>query len=296
MTTKYCFLHRSFLVFGLTIALWLSSACTAMVPVAVETTGSSDPEVEAQAAPVGYVVTGDAAGITAPEELPTGIVPITFHNTGDTPTIYLMGRLNEGLTFDQFMAGMAESPDAILVLMTLLGGGVFGPGESEITFDLKPGTHVVAAMGEGAPAVVALEVREGENPNTTPAPVGDIVVNLVDFSFVMPDEIKTGPQLWEITNTGTQPHEFNIISVEPGTTLAQLMDMMQAFMNPDGPPAPGVFFWPPVGPGERAWVEVDLAPGTYGMGCFLPDFAAEDMAHAESHLDLGMVRLLTVTE
>ncbi len=286
--------NHTFLVVGLASALWLSSGCATAVPAAVAVPAGAQAAVEA--APAAYVVSGGAAGITAPEVLPTGIVPVTFENTGETPALYVLGRLNKGLTYDDFMAGLAESPDAVFALMTMLGGGAFAPGETQVTFDLKPGTHVVVAFGEGAPAITTLEVRAGATPNTTPAPTADIVVNLVDFAFVMPEQIKTGPQIWEIANTGKQPHEFSISNVEPGTTLPQLLEELKAKANPDGPPALDVFFWPPMGPGERAWVEVNLAPGTYGLGCFLPDFAAQDMAHAAAHFDLGMVRLLTVAE
>jgi hypothetical protein len=54
---------------------------------------------------------------------------------------------------------------------------------------------------------------------------------------------------------------------------------------------------PPISEGERAWLTFDMEPGTYVVGCPLPDMAAL-MAGGEplSHLHHGMYQVITVTE
>ncbi len=45
--------------------------------------------------------------------------------------------------------------------------------------------------------------------------------------------------------------------------------------------------------GERAWVQFDLAPGTYLVSCFIPDVNSDEHA---SHAALGMIQVVTVTD
>lgn len=53
------------------------------------------------------------------------------------------------------------------------------------------------------------------NEGTNPSP-GEIVVevNITDETFQMPDQIESGPVLFEVTNSGTTPHGFAIEGVE----------------------------------------------------------------------------------
>jgi hypothetical protein len=50
--------------------------------------------------------------------------------------------------------------------------------------------------------------------------------------------------------------------------------------------------WGPVSQGERAWATFNLEPGEYTVICGLPDLVGE----GHSHLELGMVRSLTVVQ
>jgi hypothetical protein len=51
--------------------------------------------------------------------------------------------------------------------------------------------------------------------------------------------------------------------------------------------------WSPMSAGERAWVQFDLAPGTYLVSCFIPDVNSDEHA---IHAALGMIQIVTVIE
>ena len=79
-----------------------------------------------------------------------------------------------------------------------------------------------------------------------------------------------------------------------------MLKLMEAMMASEGGPPEMPFetalFWSPMSADMSAWVEVDLEPGTYAIICFLPDLLAEEGAEPMSHLQHGMVSLLTVSE
>jgi uncharacterized cupredoxin-like copper-binding protein len=226
------------------------------------------------------------AGPTIPAEVPSGVV--TFQASSELDA--LPGRLNDGVTLDQLTEALAQpDPFAALAMVTLLGGSGNGV-DNRVTFDLKPGTHALIGFSEsGPPSLVPFEAGE---PSQAEAPVADVSVDLVDFNFVVPAEVKSGPQVWKVSNAGTQWHEMAIVKLAEGSTVDDLMAMMSAPEGASGPPPlEDVAFWGPMSPGESGWVTWDLPAGTYTLLCFLPD-----AADGTPHLAKGMVGQLTVTD
>ncbi len=239
-------------------------------------------------------LSADAAG--APESVPTGPVELTLANDSEMDRFVLLARLLEGATADQVMGLLAAGDDMGALALVSLHGGTMAPagGSSTTTFDLKPGEYLVLAEADQAgeeeapPPLTTTFVAEGES--TMDAPAAAVRAELADFAFVLPDAISAGPQLWEIVNTGQQWHEMGILVLDEGVTVEDLMGMMSA-EEPSGPPPwQEIFFYPPIGAGERAWTEIDLPPGEYTVICFLPDVAGDYAPHF-AH---GMVRTLVV--
>lgn len=238
-----------------------------------------------------------------PETIEAGRMVITMENTGREPHHAQLVRLREGVTLDDARAALPhleEDPAAMLSLVTLQGGpGIIVPGATQrLILDLKPGTYVwvcgiPAADGEPHFAKGMLAPFEVVPDGTEAAaePEADGRLALQDFAFALPEPIGAGRQLWEVVNEGHQPHEFLLAQLAPGATA---LDFAMAAFDPaaEGPP-PGM----PVGglqavePGTTAWLELDLAPGTYGAVCFIPDPAS-----GEPHIALGMVAEFTVGE
>jgi len=237
-------------------------------------------------APVVVVQMTDT-GLNVPAEVPSGVVSFELSAAPGA----LVGRLNEGVTLEQLNEALANSdPFAALGLVSLLGGGR-NATDGVLTVDLKPGAHAFINLPEdGSPSVAGFSAGEASG---AAAPEPDVTVDLVDFSFVAPSQIETGPKVWQITNKGTQWHEMSILKLSEGASVEDVLAMIQSEEPPDGPlPFEAVAFWAPNSPGETGWVTWDLPPGEYTVICFLPDLAGDMSPHA-AH---GMVAQLTVTE
>jgi hypothetical protein len=61
------------------------------------------------------------------------------------------------------------------------------------------------------------EVVAGEN--TTAAPTADATVELLDFSYKLPENIKAGKQRWAVVNRGAQLRAINLMKLVEGKTL-----------------------------------------------------------------------------
>jgi hypothetical protein len=248
-----------------------------------------------QAAPAEFTLELSDAGLTAPGHLPTGIVTIIFKNTGQTGQQPSLVRLNEGVTPEKFLTTMAENPDEAISLAHLLGGVRVAPTTSkQIVYDLKEGDHVVVSFSEAedTPPLTTVFQVSGQG-GAEAAPQSEVKVELQDFAFAMPDQIKAGPQTWQIENTSRQWHELGIVKLNEGATVADILAMMTQEEEPEGPPPfEMIASWGPVSQGERAWATFNLEPGEYTVICGLPDLVGE----GHSHLELGMVRSLTVVQ
>lgn len=274
------------IVVVLVAAALVAAACSTPTP-APTATPVPIPEV---------TVAVSESGISAPAEMPAGLVAVTVDNSTQAPSGPIFARLNDGVTQEQFMEALMtdESGMAAIALVTLLGGAQAGPGESVRTvFDLKPGNHIALGFAEGPPQLASFTVAAGSGAAPA-APAAGVTVDLIDFQFTMPDQIKAGAQTWQIQNKGTQWHEMAVVKLNEGVTVQDVMAMMMSETPPEGPPPyEEMAFWAPMSAGERAWIDVDLPAGEYTVLCFLPDFASDP---PKSHLEHGMVRTLTVTE
>lgn len=129
-----------------------------------------------------------------------------------------------------------------------------------------------AAEGDGAAAdddaadddASAQDEDTAETPAATEPPSLEetVEVSLTEWSINMPAELEAGAVIFEVINDGTVPHTFEIA----GETVFAALDA-------------------PIGPGERARLEVDLVPGEYTVICSLGEGA---------HRDIGMELTLTV--
>jgi uncharacterized cupredoxin-like copper-binding protein len=233
----------------------------------------------------------------APAQVKAGLVSITLENEGQEPHHVQLARLNDGVSVQQFQAALQQSPEAALSLVTWAGGpGVidFG-GSQEVTMELVAGTYMLLCFipsPDGVPhlakgMVASLEVVDDDNSSGVQPPQAEAAVEMDDFSFVLPSEIKAGPQVWQIDNEGQQPHEISLIKLAEGKT----MEDVAAFMaGPNGPPpftsAGGL---QGIDPGESGWLKLNLTPGEYVALCHIPDPAS-----GKPHTELGMVAAFSV--
>ncbi len=248
------------------------------------------------------LVEGDGETIQVPEQVPAGRTLITLANAGEESWHGFVLRRPEGVTDEQIVADLgpeSEAPPAWLFDATFPGfPGETLPGKShQAVVDLTPGQYLV--IGDtyqpfevvGAPAT----------PETTPgaAPAADGTVRMFDFNFEFPDPVAPGRQVWEVTNTGEQPHELLLARSPQPVTAEQIMELMAGESEEATPTGGGPSFadleqvgglgW--LSPGATAWTEVDLSPGTYVALCFVPD--PETMM---PHVAMGMIAVFTIDD
>lgn len=234
-----------------------------------------------------------ADGIVVPESVTAGPTLIHVVNSGGqtmedgSPLMPEVGRFLDGATVEDLLATFPEAnenPTEAFKLISIYGG-LFGP-PAEMAWDLLPGEHV-ALTTEAPQMTQSFAVVEGE---AAAAPAADVLVEMADFSFTMPDKIAAGPHVWELTNVGKQWHEMVVLKLAEGVTVEDLFAFFETAGPEDVPPFDLAFGYAPMSEGNRAWVTVDLPAGEYTVICFLPDLLS-DMSPHVAH---GMIRTLIV--
>jgi hypothetical protein len=235
-------------------------------------------------------------GIAVPEQVTPGLANFIVTNaTGLDSQEVVLVRLNTGVTLDQFLTSLRQDEMEAVGLVGIVAGRETGlDQDSNFSTVLEEGTYVVLVFNpeEDVPPMTGVfQVAGASRPTTNNLPQAQVTVDMVDFNFVMPEVLPSGPSTWEITNSGTQWHHIVIVRPQPGVTEQQILEMAQSGPPEGPPPWEQIAYFGPQTQGERAWINVDLTPGTYMAICFLPDFAT-----GESHLERGMIRTFQVGE
>jgi hypothetical protein len=245
-------------------------------------------------------ITGSDYAFAGPETVPAGMTSVTFTNDGAEPHHVQIARLNDGVTPEDALQALQQGPGPAMALVELVGGvGVILPGESQtVIVDLtRPGTYIELCLVDDANGVphFALgmtrffEVKESDADAARPDIQVDLVVRMVDFGYVIPAEVRAGPQTWEVVNDGPQPHELALLKILDGYAFDDVMAYFQNGGEGGPPPAIPVGGAQAMANGRSNFVELDLTPGQYIALCFVPDPAT-----GQSHLALGMVTTFVV--
>jgi hypothetical protein len=129
-------------------------------------------------------------------------------------------------------------------------------------------------------------------------PAVDVEVSLQEYAFVgLESGVHAGSQIWKLTNTGMQPHLFDLIRAPYALTVEQMMTLMALpddAVPPPGIPAADEFVQVSgsgtISPGGTEWLVLpELSPGTYVALCFVPDRAT-----AAPHAAMGMIQIFTI--
>ncbi|HET9661362.1 MAG TPA: hypothetical protein VFP05_13580, partial [Thermomicrobiales bacterium] len=148
--------------------------------------------------------------------------------------------------------------------------------------------------GQPTDSATRLQVT-GELPATA-ALADAIPILLSEYHFDLPASLVAGPQIWQLTNTGAQPHFLGLVELPEGTTTGQLTEFLDMALT--GTPAVSALGFDDVqdvyssvifSAGQTTWIEVDLTPGTYGVACLVSDRYSQ-----APHATLGMIQVFTV--
>ncbi|HEV2643495.1 MAG TPA: hypothetical protein VGT98_12345 [Candidatus Elarobacter sp.] len=232
---------------------------------------------------------------TGPSTIPAGWTRFNLVNDGQNLHHMVVAKIGGGKTFVDLMHAL-QQPGPPPRWMELVGGpNAADPGghESNATVDLAPGTYALLCFVDVPGGVAHIAKGMARELTVTPAtasgsaPVADEVVTLSDYAFAFSKPLTAGKHVFEVRNTGPQPHELELLRLAPGKTAD---DMLAWIGKPNGPP-PGssVGGLAPVNPGVNGYFDATLTPGNYLFICFLPD--ARD---GKAHYAHGMSKTITV--
>ena len=269
------------------------ASCRSDKPPAAE---AGAPAAAASSTPATVTVTTTDFSFDAPEELPAGLTTFLLVNRGPSLHHIQLVKFGEGKTLDDFAAALkAGGPPPKWVTME------GGPNPSELgdtsstTVALEPGNYAMICFipgPDGIPHVAKGMVRPLTVTAATGAaatePEADVVMKLVDYDFELSKPLPAGRYTIQIENGGPQEHEVAIVKLDSGK---EPMDFAEWGEKQVGK-APGTLHGGVSGimPGDKVFVEVDLAPGEYGLICFVPD--SKD---GKGHYHHGMAKKVTVS-
>jgi uncharacterized cupredoxin-like copper-binding protein len=277
---------------GLALASCSSDKSPAAEARAADTAAAS---AASAALPTVNVTTTDYS-FDAPAEVPAGLTTFRLVNRGPGIHHVQLVKIGEGKTFDDFMAALKKG-GAPPKWVSMEGG----PNPSEVgdtsstTVALEPGNYAMLCFvpdPDGVPHVAKGMVRPltvtGGGSTAAAEPEADVVMKLTDYDFELSKPIPAGRHTIRVDNAGPQEHEVVIVKLEPGKDA---IDFAKWGEKMAGKP-PGTLHGGVSGimPGDKAFIEVDLAPGEYGLLCFVPD--AKD---GKGHYHHGMAKKVTVS-
>jgi hypothetical protein len=242
-------------------------------------------------------VTND--GYELPAEVPAGLTYVTLDNQSEGFVEAQFVMLPEDLTIEGLAAGFLEETTPESFYRAVWAGGPSAvPGTtSSAIVDLTPGDWVVAQSDSEFPLTpVALKATGEAEPAEAGAIPSDVQVMASAYKFDFPEELKAGPQVWEVTNADPVPHHVFLLYY-PGEITVD--DVNAIFAMEMGTPVPDLAIDPeqlmPAGAitvhsqGKISWTELDLQPGSYVALCFISD-QGSDVPHAY----MGMIDVFTV--
>lgn len=246
--------------------------------------------------------------LTGPETISVnGFQNITFINDSDVELDVTVTRIHDGTTLDELASAdqtlsatfsgegdAGQAMGAYIALADVVGGTHQNPRtEANAYLMLEPGNYVIIASSGFGPGDTykadyhEVAVTEGERAE---APASDFSLHMMDFHFDFPETMKAGKQVWEVSNTGSQPHFTLIFKLNEGKTAEDVTTWMMD-SNAGEPPVSfdGGAVIQAVTAGQTFYTTVDLPPGTYVAVCPLPNLAS-----GAPHFVDGMVDTFTV--
>ena len=266
------------------------------------------------------VIAADFA-FEAPSEIPSGWVTFRMRNEGKEHHFFLLSRLPDGKTFEDYkeevgtpfdtvwhalMTGAVDKAEAGQMLGGLLpewyasvrqmgGAGLVAPGRSvRTTVNLEPGTYVMECYVKTADGTfhtslgMMLPITVTGVPSGGSAPDAGIEITLSNFQIAVEGEVTPGEHTVAV-HFEEHPefglgNDVHVVRLDDGVSVDEIVPWMD-WMNVDGlrEPAPAVFVGgtQEMPVGYTAYFTVELEPGRYAW-------------ISESTAGLGMVKEFTV--
>ena len=233
-------------------------------------------------------VTGKDFRFVMPPVVPSGIDRFTFRNAGTESHMMQLFRLKA--SYAEFLKALSINPpniDAIEKAADAVGGaGSIEPGGVQVVKDkITPG-HYVAVCFDAGPDGVPHFAKGMIKQFTAASDRGGSwsyakgVVQLRDFKITLPRHFSGHGTYW-VYNKGPSVHEFAIVRLLPGKTLADFVaSLSPTYKGPEVTTDAGGF--QAINPHHLGQVKLDLPRGHYVATCFVPE------ANGTPHAALGM--------
>ena len=253
----------------------------------------------APVAPTVVTISAKEFAYEAPDTIQSGVVTLKLVNNGAELHHVQLLKLSDGKKFADLVAGFktmkpTDAPPPWVHDVAGPNSPLPGGGDSQITESLEPGDYAIVCFIPGADQVPHAMKGMMKSLTVVPAmgasaslPTADISVTMSDYAWTVTPEITAGKHVIKIENTAAQSHEMFIAALAPGKTAADLVAWVEKMKGP--PPAKPIGGISGMSKGAVVYVPVDLAPGEYGLFCFLPD--AKD---GKPHVAHGMLKQFTV--
>ena len=191
-------------------------------------------------------------------------------------------------------AELADGTDEVLVALTGVVTAFRGAadevegGAEDVDAVVGPafGTLGAAEAAAGEHWELSLEAC-GEEEVVADPDAAQVAVTATDYAFEIP-EVAAGPTAFTMTNEGEEPHFMVVVKMKEGATVAEALEAEAAGEDPEAFVEEEVGESTTAPPGMTAVLNADLAPGTYGMLCFI------GTADGTPHAALGMAQEFTV--
>jgi hypothetical protein len=228
-----------------------------------------------------------------PAEIESGMTTFVLTNEGETLHHLQLIKLPEGMTFEDFQAGISQMEPGSPPPPWFHGvGGVNPPpfgGSATATMMVEPGDYAVICLVDTPDKVPHIMKGMMQPLTVTPSsvapaelPPADLELTLVDYAFSFAEPPTSADRTIRVTNAASQDHEIAIFRILPGKTMDDVGAWAMTFEGP--PPFEPVGGVPAISPGQTMDFDVDLTPGSYVALCFVPD--ATD---GKIHIEHGMV-------
>jgi hypothetical protein len=242
---------------------------------------------EAAPAPREVHFTASDFAFEGPRTIESGMITFALTNTSETWHHLQLIRLPEGMTMEEFGAGLMEmQPGSPIPTWVVAAGGVNPPptgGTARVTLMVEPGEYAVLCLVD-TPDKVPHVAKGMIQPLTVtasasapaPLPASDLTLTLVDYAFSFSEPLTSGAHVVRVENSANQEHEIALFRFLPGKGMADLEAWAVAYEGPA--PMTAIGGVPAIRPGQVADMYLDLTSGDYVALCFVPD-ATDGMLH-----------------
>lgn len=217
-----------------------------------------------------------------PEDVPAGVVELTFENTGGEDHQLSLLRLGDDQDPGTVVTALADGDLSFTAQGTFVGApnGVPSGETGAVVSDVEPGTYVafcaIPSPSDGVPhyrkGMVATFEVVGDAAATGGLPAGDGEITISADGYGVPDDF-TGSGRFTVRNEAAVPAELSVFRLQEGRHQDDVIAVLSGSAPPGPPPfVPGVGGGVSTLPsGASSVVEFDLAAGSYVFLSFAPD-------------------------